>query len=302
MEMANQNKVYNVSGRYIHNDKVVAYQLKSDDGDIFVEGVDRVAWMVSKGLVPNMRIAIDADNKTVLRGRKVNINKLPVYDINELSEKDRAKFTSDDVNYGKCIITKRILFNKRCFGYEVKTPDNKLRHISRDQTIELTGQKLVGNAEVFKYTDEETDKTNLILKGVGVDLTKLPILVINDDGKIIDPSENNSDLAIRAILMNSNGVIRGKNDKTMLQFKKGDFVLCEGIGELRVITKEEFEKQYKKSSDSKALCDVYFDNNRYELQIFGRDLINLTVDIIKQWMLVKAVKETNTHVDLSKQP
>ena len=79
--MVNPNVLYSVTGRYMDGQKLVAYHLVGEDGSQAQEGKERVIWLIGKGVITNMRLQSGTNGEVIIRGKGVNLNNLPVFDI-----------------------------------------------------------------------------------------------------------------------------------------------------------------------------------------------------------------------------
>lgn len=298
--MLNPNVMYNVTGRYMDGQKLVAYHLVGEDGSQAQESKERVIWLIGKGLISNMRIQMGEKGEVIPRGKGVNLNKLPVYDVtkqqfrnNDISQAANSgvsvvKSNVDSINQmGQYRILRRIMYRNQCFGYEIQEYNGKTKKVKRDTVINLAMQRLVSNAVVNKTSDAD-GKQRLVLRGVGVELRKLPYLIIDESGKIVDPSKSVAK-TIRCTYMKKNGVLRDTINNSVMTFKAGDCILCTENGDLKVQPRLAVEKEYKvEKGAAKAVCDDYIRSDRYFIEIFGAGKVNLTDSIITNWAILKA--------------
>lgn len=303
--MVNPNVVYRVTGRYMDGQKVIGYHLVGEDGSQAQESRDRVIWLIGKGVITNMRVQLGADGEAILRGKGINLNNLPVYDPN----KDKYRNTESSQQaansgvsvrkssvagvspMGQYTITHRIMIKNKCLGYQLIDYSGAVTRKKRDEVIKLAIQKLISNAVVQRYTKPETNKPELILRGVNCELSKLPILVVSDNGKIVDPTKNKDGFTVRSAYMKHSGIIHDTINNIRIPFKAGDFVICEANGAIIIKDRLSVEKLYKKDTESaQAFCDDYLDtaSNCY-IELFGSKPIQLTKAMIKSWIILKPI-------------
>lgn len=303
--MVNPNVVYRVTGRYMDGQKVIGYHLVGEDGSQAQESRDRVIWLIGKGVITNMRVQLGADGEAILRGKGINLNNLPVYDPN----KDKYRNTESSQQaansgvsvrkssvagvspMGQYTITHRIMIKNKCLGYQLIDYSGAVTRKKRDEVIKLAIQKLISNAVVQRYTKPETNKPELILRGVNCELSKLPILVVSDNGKIVDPTKNKDGFTVRSAYMKHSGIIHDTVNNIRIPFKAGDFVICEANGAIIIKDRLSVEKLYKKDTESaQAFCDDYLDtaSNCY-IELFGSKPIQLTKAMIKSWIILKPI-------------
>lgn len=301
-KLINNNIKYKVTGRYMDGQKIIGYHLVGEDGSQSQETKERVIWLIGKGIITNMRIQIGQNKEVIIRGKGVNLNNLPVYDAIKQQYRDDdisqsaantkvpvSKDISDASPMGQFTIVKRIMFKNKCLGYEVSDYSGTITRMKRDNVIQLAVQKLISNAIAQKYKKPNKMIPDIILRGVGCDLSKLPILIITEEGKIIDPTIESSDLTVRSAYMKHSGIIRNTLTNDTIQFRSGDFIICGANGELSIKSRIEVEEEYARDTDStKAICDDYLNTSSdYFIEIFGNKPISLTADMIKTWAILK---------------
>jgi len=282
--------------------EVVAYHLLGEDGSQAQENKDRIIWLIGKGQIDNLRIQFGENNEAIIRGKGINLNKLPVYDIgkgkyrDDLSSQavnsgvDVAKSDIADISkMGQYTIQKRIMSGKYCVGYEVTSYDGKVKRLSRQNVIDLAVQRLISNAEAQKVKDPKTDKLVLILRGKNVDLSKLKSLVITSSGEIIDPENSVNELDVRYTLATAGGVIRDSKENTVEQFNRGDYIICNASCYITAVPNAKFVQQYIKSNNTKAVCDNLLDESRFTIEIFGDDRKAIDRDSVRNWGVARPV-------------
>lgn len=301
--MVNPNVIYRVTGRYMDGQKIIGYHLVGEDGSQAQESRDRVIWLIGKGVIANMRVQIGAEGEAILRGKGINLNNLPVYDPNKDKYRNtessqqaanssvsvRKSNVADVSPMGQYTITHRIMLKNKCLGYQLVDYSGTATRKKREDVIKLAIQKLVSNAVVQRYTKPETNKPELILRGVNCELSKLPILVVGENGKIVDPTKNKDSFTVRSAYMKHSGIIHDTINNTRIPFKAGDFIICEASGGIIIKDRLSVEKLYKKDTESaQAFCDDYLDiaSNCY-IELFGSKPIQLTQAMIKSWIILK---------------
>ena len=300
--MIKRGVIYSVTGRYMNGREVVAYHLLGEDGSQAQENKDRVIWLIGKGQIDNLRIQFDENNEAIIRGKGINLNKLPVYDIGKGKYHDdsNSQSVSNGVNVakskvadiskmGQYTIQKRIMSGKYCVGYEVTSYSGKVKRLSRQNVIDLAVQRLISNAEAQKVKDPKTGKFVLVLRGKNVDLSKLKSLVVNSSGEIIDPENAVDELDVRYIPATAGGVIRDKKENKVYQFNRGDYIVCSADCTLNVIQGAEFNQKYTESDNTKAVCDNLLDENRFTIEIFGDSRKAVDRNSVVRWGIAKPV-------------
>lgn len=301
--MINPNITYEVNGRYMDGQKVIGYHLVGKDGSESQENKDRVIWLIGKGIITNMRIQTGNDGEVIIRGKGVNLNNLPVYDpvkdryrsngvvqhgINYAVPTKKAPVKNIDIT-GQYTITHRIMYKNNCIGYQLVDYKGKATRKQRDDVKKLAIQKLISNATVNRYTKQETGKTELILRGVNCELNKLPILVVDSNGKIVDPTQNKSKFTVRIAYMKRSGIIRDTVRNKETRFKAGDVIVCEASGDINIMDSITAKKTYTRDTESAhAFCDDYLEiaSNCY-IEVFGDKPIQLNARTINGWAIMK---------------
>ena len=301
--MINPNVKYRVTGRYMDGQKLIGYHLVGEDGSQSREGKDRVIWLIAKGVITNLRMQTGADNEVIIRGKGVNLNNLPVYDPNKDKYRNNAisqeaahsnvqvrSNTVDNASpMGQYKILKRIMYKNKCLGYEVQDYSGTKTRKKREDVMKLANERLISNAIVQKYTRPETNRPELVLRGVGCDLGKLPILLVNEQGKIIDPTVDRNSFTVRSAYMKHSGIVHDSIHNVKIPFKAGDFILCGADGKIDIKSKIEVESGYTKDNESNsAVCDDYLKTSQcYYIEIFGSKPIQITESIVKNWVILK---------------
>lgn len=303
--MANANITYRVTGRYMTGSTVTAYHLVGEDGRQFVASKERIIFLIGKGAVENMRIQTNGDDM-ILRGKGINLNNLPVYDINKNNFRgNQASQTAAATNVapkknsgvnpmGQFKLTKRIMYKTNCLGYIVTDLSGQEKKFSRKRVVELATQRLLSNAIVQRYTPKGATESQLILRGVGCDISTLPTVAVDQYGKIIDTEENNNkqEVYMRAVRMKRGGIVHDSKKNKRIAFEPGDYILCGINGTLRPIKQLEAKDIFTLSGDTtEAVCDDYLENlTNYPIELFGSPAQMLNPNQVKRWPIVKVSK------------
>lgn len=303
--MASVNLTYRVTGRYMTGPTVTAYHLVGDDGSQVVASKDRIIYMIGKGLVENMRVQASSEG-IILRGKGINLNTLPIFDTakgnfrnNQASQVAASTNVAPKKNssvspMGQLRITKRIMYKTNCLGYIVVDLSGAEKKLSRKKVVELAAERLISNAVVQKYTPKGETDYQLILRGVGCDISSLPIIPVDQNGNIIDPSSLSKEeyLYMRAVRMKRGGIIYDNKKNNRLPFESGDYLVCGINGILRTIKSVDANARITLDNSIKsAVCDDCLDNlANYPVEIFGSSARVLNPDQVKKWPIVKVKK------------
>lgn len=311
---------FNVVGRYMDGSKVVGYQLTGKDGSQLQVNVERVIFMIGRGEVENMRIQY-ANGEVVPRGKGVNLQKLPVFDINkkqfrhQTGTQQNQKTQYDQI--GQQRIIARIMKDSKVEGYVVQDFSGQIKKLPKQEVIQLASNKILSNAQVVKVNPysgltysqaqmlpkfnrnewEYIQKWGYItkLQGIGTALDKLPIWIILKNGKIINTQEKNNAFKaqFRAFRMNRGGIVYNLKSKTHKQFRAGDILQFLVNGELDVIPKEKFTDNFVRKQQAFADSDSCIEDiKNFEVEIFGSQRQKLIYKQIEAWPVFQEL-ETN---------
>ena len=294
--------IYRVVGRYMDGSSVEGYHLVGTDGSQVKATKERIIYMIGKGLVENMRVQASSD-EMILRGKGVNLNNLPIYDVNkdafrgdrnsqEVANTAVRPKTNSDINaMGQLELVKRIMFKTRCLGYMVVDRLGNESRLSREKVIDLGIQKLLSNATVQKYTPPGATEATLILRGVGTDLNKLPALIVDEHGKIIDPNKIDSNVTMRVIKMKRGGIIYDNQKNVKITFNPGDYIICGLNGVIRSMAETDFNGKFKMTVDAtRATSDLGLSNlDKYPIELFGAEKQNLKPEQVLRWQIATVV-------------
>ena len=296
--MINPGILYKVTGRYMDGQNVIGYHLVGEDDSQSKESKDRVIYLIGKGIITNMRVQIGTDDKVIIRGKGVNLNNLPVYDIgkDKFRNSEQSQIAahsnvsvpnSNAAQMGQYRIVKRIMLKNKCLGYEVQDYTGALTRKKRSQVIQLATQRLLSNAIVQKYQKDAESTPELILRGVGCDLTKLPVLIVDENNNIIDPTLNRDKLSVRATYMKHGGILHDTLNNKKIPFKAGEFLVYNTNGIIDIIGSQIIKNNYTKSNNTSAICDDYLSfASKYYIEVFGSKPVQLNDAIIKKWVIL----------------
>ena len=299
---------YRVVGRYVDGQKITGYHLVGSDGSQLPVDKDLAIYMISNGKIENMRIQSDTSsdkNGIIIRGKGVNLTKLPTYDEKKntfrgdsnsqavANNKIQPKKDSGLNPMGQFKLVGRIMRGNICMGYVVEDRSGSISRFSRSKVLNLGIQKLISNAEVHKIKSEGNTEAQFILRGRGCSIKDLPILIVNDDGKIIDPNKKETGTSFRAMRVRRSGLIFDKATNTKKPFNAGSYLICGVGGNIKIETTETVIARYVLDKElSSAMCDNYLENiSNYSIELFGQPPVNLSKDMILKWGILK-IKET----------
>jgi len=304
VNMLGKNITYRVTGRYMSGSNVEAYHLVGEDGSQMMANRDRILVLIGHGQIENMRIQFN-DGEAIIRGKGVNLNTLPVYDVTKCSYRgnqasqvannsgvNRTK-GSPGTAMGQFTITKRIMEKNICRGYVVVDMSGTERKISKEKVMELAHARLISNA-VLNQCRQPDGKSKIILRGINCNLKELPVIVVDSSGRFIDPSEVEKQKVVymRAAKMSRGGIIYDKKANKKISFTSGDYILCGVSGVLRAIKSSDAPRIFMVSKDtSSAICDEFLQNlENYPVEVFGGSITTLRPEQVKNWPIVKVTR------------
>lgn len=301
--MPGVNITYKVVGRYMNGKELDGYHFIGSDNSSLYLNKERTIYMIGKGLIENMRVSTN-NGEVLIRGKGVNLNNLPVYDEgkqkyrpgavsqNAANSSARASEIDSRNNMAKFKIVKRIMQGTSCIGYVLEDVSGNLRNATRETVLECARTNRISNAVLNKVTDPKTGKIMPALRGVnGCSIKKLPIMVIDSSGRIVDPKSNSSLAVIRAIRMKSAGQVININSNRIERFTVGDFIMINVDGSLKVVPGQRFITEYRPDKSSKsATCDACLEClYDYAIEIYGNNTTVITPEQAMTWSMAKHV-------------
>lgn len=294
--MVNAGVMYRVTGRYMDGQRIIGYHLVGEDGSQAQEVRERIIYLIEKGQIANMRVQTGVDGETIIRGKGINLNKLPVFD--EAKQQFRNSSISQEVansrvnseaqsKMGQYTIIRRIMHKNVCLGYELKDYSGHITRRKREDVVKLALQKLISNAVASKTVVKETNELRVILRGVGVELRNLPYIIVDDNGKVVNP-ETSHNMTVRYKFISSNGVLRDNDSGEIKTLHKGDCLICLPTGKIVAVDVKEALQKFKRADGVKsALSDYYIKDERYSVEIFGEASVKITQQLIQDWAILE---------------
>ncbi len=178
--MANINDTgkitYSIVGRYMNASAVSAYHIIGSDGKELKASRELVCYLVGKGLVTNCKGQMNGGD-IALRGVGVNLTDLPVKNerTGEIRRNNATK-TSDTKMFVQLRLVASIYQDSKCIGYVVRDAGGTEKKLAKSVVFKLAASNKVVNAELEKGRGEP------YLKGVDIDLDKLPIIDLDNRG------------------------------------------------------------------------------------------------------------------------
>lgn len=295
--MSTLNKVYNVTGRYMSGTEVVGYHLVCSDGTSMEVGKEKAILMTSRGLIENIRVQYGTDNSVIIRGKGVNLNNLPIYDVNKSGFRQNNQPEISNINK-KCNnplnqykLIKRIMYKTSCVGYVLIDNSGKEIKINRSKMLEIAMNGLVVNAEARKYIPSGKSEAVMTIRGIGVDIKNLPTVFVDPNGNIIDTTKENQKVNLRATQLKRSGILYNSSDNTTLTFSAGDYLIVSITGNFVIIPKDKIGDKIIKSASSGAMCDDYLSNvDKYSIEFLGYNKNKISSTMILKWPVVTMVK------------
>lgn len=274
---------YKVIGRYMAGSAVTAYHLLGSDNSQIRVTKERLIHLIGKALVDNMRVQGNGA-ETIVRGKGINLTKLPVYDENKGELRDNPKgYRGNEFK-----IVKRIMYKTACAGYILQDMNGDEKKVGRKTVVDLALEKLIINAEAKKYRDKNTGKIKIALSGVGESLSNLPIVMVDKQGNITDP---NKDIKLRAVRMKKGGILYNKERSSKEVFSSGDYLVCGKNGTIKILKEKDIASRFKvEGREGIAICDAYIDRVKdYQIEIFGLREISIKPEDVSKWQILKMI-------------
>lgn len=285
--------LYNVTGRYMNGKECTGYHLVDANGTSYIVNRDKAILLISRGQIENMRVQYSGDD-VIIRGKGINLNTLPVFDANK--DKFRANApqqgttpkTTQHNPMSQFKIVKRLMYKNSVFGYIIQDATGREARISKAKANELASIGKILNAEATKYTPKGSTESVVVLRGVGCELNKLPVVVVDQSGNAVDTTNKNQTINSRASLLRRAGVLYNDEKRTRKTFSVGDYIIITPTGELGLLSAEEAKKALHPSDNTEAICDSYLDNvSKYSVEFFGSSRQPMSAKVVKNWRIVK---------------
>lgn len=171
------NITYSVVGRYMVGSKVSGYHLLGSDGSNEKVTKNQLIRLVDKGCISNCRVQM-CNDCPILRGKGIDLGKLPVYDTSTQRLKVNGSITDMegseiDTNkvFGQLVIKAKLINCDKVIGYTVEGIDGSQKKLSIGRVLELALEGQIGNATI-----DNKDKPEL--KGIGFDIESLPSIKV----------------------------------------------------------------------------------------------------------------------------
>lgn len=296
------------------------YHLIGQNGDEKDITDTYAAVMISRGLIENMSIQQNG-NDIIIRGKGVNLKRLPVYDLNTNQFRDKDgqvlqemnnAYKNANQNLDQISIIKRILNGRSCIGYICQDNQNRTKQFTRDQVIQLALENHIKNVRVnivnpyrgltyeqarqrHNFSEDvwrtvQREGAIKVLVGTnGFTLESLPVLLLDKSGMLIDPEKAPDKITMRAFRVNRGGVLYHNTNNQKKPFTSGDLLVVKGDGSLDIIKSFEIQSQVEVHMDkSQATCDSYLDNvTNYSVEFFGApQRITINPKQVTQWVII----------------
>lgn len=271
----------------------VAYDLVDQQGTHLQVSKNRLIYMVGRGEVENIRVQ-QYGGEVIIRGKGTNINALPQYDINKGTVRNAGNDGADTKENTQVKpvleITHRIMEKNTCIGYIIRNQLGLNKRFSREETLQLAESGSIKNATVSHYNASTNNglstEERKVLRGVNVQLDKLPSLVVMPDGKLVDSRMRNGELTMRVAPVPMRGILRFQGKQKM--FNPGDIIVVMPDGTVNILAKEKALQVLQKVNTDKATCDAYSKvYGEYTIEFFGKHIINITPEMIRNWAVMK---------------
>ena len=294
------NEMFTATGRYMSGTKVASYHLVGDNGSVIIANRDKAILLISRGRVKNMRVQYSGDD-VIIRGNGINLNTLPIFDIDKESFRNngstpqvRTTTTNNNANtkvnaqnkLSQFEITKRIMYKTACVGYVITNINGQEKKISREQAKKLAMDGMIINVDASRYINN--GKIEIVLRGIGCELKKLPVVLVDANGKTVDTTKTDQTVEVRAVRLSKPGVLYNDEERTKKMFKAGDYMICLANGKISIMKSEDAMHKMHISSSPSVIGDNYAQNSRkYSFEFLGSPRSRLNEQIIYKWRIVE---------------
>ena len=278
------NSLYHIVGRWKDGQYITGYQISDDGGDTIKVSKDRLIYLIGKGLVRNARIQPDGEGGIIIRGKGVNLNKLPTYD--EARNEIKCSVNGNgvprkNIYEEKYEMIKRVMHKTNCVGYVLKGSDGKCITVNRNTAFEMAKQKLIEGV-VLRRSDNKESGTVFILRGTGdKNIANLPIVFVDENGRAITEDKSRTECLIAK--MNKGGKLVNVKTKAVKTFNIGDYLVCYPNAAIDIATKESIGQEFN-LSDAAWKDNGYMDLvSHYEIELFSGKKIGITKEMVYKW-------------------
>lgn len=281
--------IFRVTGRYMTGTEVTGYHLINlTNGASLIANRERAIAMVGRGQVENMRIQYNGDD-VQLRGKGINLTKLPVYDMksNSIRGQNNAEPQKQKNGLGRFTIVKRVMYKTACVGYVLTDASGKEVNISREKVQDMAIKGLIKNADAQRYTPTGQTNSTIVIRGVGCDLKSLPVVVIDKNGESFDTSAKSQNTFVRASRLNKAGILYTA-DGLKRTFESGDYIIVLPTGKVTVLKAADARSKLSPSQNKTALCDNSMAKiGEYCIEFYGMKKCKLSASIVLGWQVVE---------------
>lgn len=252
--------MYKINGRFVdENNETKGYYLVSDNEEKLKASIKYTTELAGKGLVENAKVQSTRDGKLILRGKLLNLTKLPII---------RGRVAGIKV-VGESVFTGIIYKKNSVAGYVVRNAKGTKSRLSYKKVVDLVVGNYIGNAEA-----------NMDIHGkvsIKCDESTLDKYYMDKDNKIY--KKGKAGVKMRAIKQSSGGIINGE------PFDRGDYLVCGYLGEIEIYKTEEFERKFIRSEEAVAICDLHIDDVDLQIERFDTSVEKVEPNEIKSWLI-----------------
>lgn len=254
---------YKIMGRYIKNNKLDGYYLVDNTGKSIKASVKYVIRLTKKGSVENAKVQTSKNGYELLRGIGINLTRL-----REVEEDSRVLSVGVDKILGIIKLRDKVI------GYRVWA-NGKPFNISIQKCKEMAKQCRFSNAEL---TDNET------VSEIKIDsVEELKNFLMDSRNRIFDVESK--DLLVRALEILQGCVV---NEQDIA--RKGDYVVVEHTGKIKVMQQKEFNSKYKiVDNEDCTLCETQLRGTDFKvsLKTFSEQTEVYGADSLSSWLICK---------------
>lgn len=267
--------MYKICGRFTDSDNTTnGYYLEGNSGERIKASIKYTTELASKGLIGNAKTQSTRDGRILLRGKLINLTKLPII----VGSIDGIKIIGD------AMITGVIYKGYAIAGYVIENTNGKKSRLSYKKVIELVSNSSIGNATIVRNNEDE-----IIIK---CDESSISKYYMDINNKIY--KEGSSGVMVRAVQQSSGGIINYE------PFNRNDWLICSYNGKVSIVSNKDFNTLYEQCDSKVAICDLYLNSECIKICRFDTTEDEINSSDIKDWLIYRQVidsKKNNIFIE-----
>lgn len=294
MVMDNNRITYEAKGRCMKGTNVYKYMLLGTDNKIVATNLTETIHLIGRGMINNLRLVPNDNNMGVsIRGKGVNILKLPVYE--EYNGAYRVRNTEELIgkvekeSFAEFKITHRVMYKNDCIAFILMNSAGVSKPIRKKRVMALAAEDKISNATLVRHKNETTGNVSAILRGVSCSLLDLPVIAADENGEAITRL-GIPGVTVRAAMMVEAGTVRDDTGKRV-SFSPSDILVFNEFGYIDVYKKQDFIRRFRHREDcTEAIVDsISQQAEKYNIDLFNSNTYKLSIKTINKWKIASYV-------------